>query len=349
MGSWSVYCGISNITINSGRRCVFLPLVKNKTSEYDEYIPSTLPIFGEYNDYGSLENIVEDFNTKIIEEAYGCSIGEFVDFLVDVRRNYDSEHSDWHGREHLKPLEDFKYMWIDGEVYDFLRNLHPIDYGRAGDFDIGNHNILEQLGFVLMGDSGVERYTKKYVYTKDDVVVELVSDGTWAHYQDNKGKFNQLVYSMGTLKELGVDVSKFESMEEQNAHRIFDIETKFNILGYVIGIRRDFFSTFKYYKMLCELKSEVIENDDKEFWEKQIHLAPVVRKYAELIGTSDELCDRLADLVTMKKNMYSGSYTWTPMIKYITPQCGEYNIHQLLLEGFAKINKVNTYEEDEGE
>jgi hypothetical protein len=346
MGSWSVYCGISNITISSGRRCVFLPLVKNKTSEYDEYIPATLPIFGEYNDYGSLENIVEDFNTKIIEEAYGCSIDEFVDFLVDVRRDYDSEYSDWEGKEHLKPLESFEYMWIDGEVYDFLRNLHPIDYGRAGDFDIGNPNLLGELGFVHMGESGIERYNQKYVYTKDDVVVELVSDGTWAHYQDNKGEFNQLVYHMGTLKELGVDVSKFENMEEQNAHRVFDIETKFINLGYVIGIRRDFFSSFKLFHMLNDITTEDV---DKGFWEKQLHLAPVIRKYGELIGTSDELCDRLADLVTIKKNMYSGSYTWTPMVWYITPQCGEYNIHQLLLEGFAKINKVNTYEEDEGE
>lgn len=346
MGSWSVYCGISNITISSGRRCVFLPLQKNKTTEYGGYIPATLPIFGEYNDYGSLENIVEDFNTKIIEEAYGCTIGEFVDFLVDVRRDYDSEYSDWEGKEHLKPLEGFEYMWIDGEVYDFLRNLHPINYDRAGDFDIGNPNLLEELGFVYMGDSGVERYTKKYVYTKDDVIVELVSDGTWAHYKDNKGKFNQLVYNMKTLKELGVDVAKFENMEEQNLHRIFDTETKFNILGYVVGISRSFFSSFKLYKMISDITTEVIE---KDFWEKQLHLDPVVRKYAELIGTSEELCDGLADLVTIKKNMYSGSYTWTPMVMYITPQCGEFNTHQLLLEGFAKINKAHTYEEEDDE
>lgn len=336
MGSWSVYCGISNITINSRRKCIFLPLVKNKSYEgYDKYIPATLPIFGEYDSYGSLENIVEDFNTKLIEDTYGCSIQEFVNFLVDGRREYGDKYSKWYEKEHLKPLENFNYMWIDGEVYNFLINLHPKSFDRAGHFEMGNPDILKLLGFTHVGESGVERYTEKYVYTKDDIVVELVSDGTWAHHKNDKGVFNQLVYHTGTLKELGVDVSKLENMEMQNLHRIFNTQKKFEELGYIIGIRRDFYSTVNHYrKFLLNMNVE-----DKDFWGKQTNLEPIIRKYAELIETSpDEVCDRLADLVTIRKNMNCGSYTWEPMKKYLTPQCGEYEDHQLILDGFAKIN-----------
>jgi hypothetical protein len=36
--------------------------------EYHRYSPATLPIFGKYNDYGGIEDIVIDDNTKLIEE-----------------------------------------------------------------------------------------------------------------------------------------------------------------------------------------------------------------------------------------------------------------------------------------
>lgn len=339
MGSWSVYCGISNITITSGRKCVFLPLQKNKSYEsYDKNIPATLPIFGEYNDYGSLENIVDDFNTKLIEETYGCSIQEFVDFIVDGRRDYGDKYSEWFEKEHLKPLEDFTYMWIDGEIYNFMSNLHPRTYDRVGDFDMGNSEILKELGFVYIGESGVERYNQKYLYTKDNISVELVSDGTWAHHKDNNGGFTQLVYSISTLKELGVDVSKFEGMEIQNIHRILSVKDKYEKLGYIIGIRRDFFINMKSFQKFVEGFSDKLTLEDKDFFKNQTLLNEITRKYAELIPSSEELCDRLADLVTIRKNMHFGSYTWSPYILFLTPQCGEFEGHQLILDGFSKIH-----------
>lgn len=51
MGSWSVYCGISRMSITSGDECVFLPLKKGY-GEYLPYYPATLPIYGTYDDYG---------------------------------------------------------------------------------------------------------------------------------------------------------------------------------------------------------------------------------------------------------------------------------------------------------
>jgi hypothetical protein len=47
MGSWSVYCGVSNISITDGNECVLLPLKKNDGYHgYLPYLPATLPIFG---------------------------------------------------------------------------------------------------------------------------------------------------------------------------------------------------------------------------------------------------------------------------------------------------------------
>ena len=85
MGSWSVYCDISNITINAGDRIGIVPLVKNEgqSSSYSTYLPAMLPIFGTYDDYGGIEDIEENANTKTIEKYFGVSIQEFVVYLVD--------------------------------------------------------------------------------------------------------------------------------------------------------------------------------------------------------------------------------------------------------------------------
>lgn len=46
--------------------------------------PVSFPIFGEYDDYGQLKNIVHDFNTDKIESRIGDSIENFLDTLYEV-------------------------------------------------------------------------------------------------------------------------------------------------------------------------------------------------------------------------------------------------------------------------
>jgi len=47
MGSWSVYCEISKITITSGKRMALIPLKKNTDHVgYSQWVPATLPIIG---------------------------------------------------------------------------------------------------------------------------------------------------------------------------------------------------------------------------------------------------------------------------------------------------------------
>lgn len=365
MGSWSVYCGISRITITSGRECVFLPLIENKTHQgYDKYIPATLPIFGEYDDYGGIENIVQDENVKLIEKTYNCSIEDFCAFLTDVRRDYDNDYSDWYGKEHLKPLEALKYMWIDREVWNFLVSYHPNGYGRTGDFDMGNPSFLKALGFEHIGKTKDERYSEHYRYTNGDTLVNIQTDGTWCHLLNNE---NSILYCLNDFKKLGVDTTKFDGKEEHNAFEIFDYKTRIQKLGYIIGIDRTYVNELEMEKLYVELDEDVrkqIEEKKKkrtdELKEKLIKqygdklndeqfdniFIPVTKRglsithvYAKLIKDNNFICSSLADMVTLKHNMYCASTSWEPYILFITPQCGEHAIHQKMLEVFAKINK----------
>jgi hypothetical protein len=95
MGHWSVSCGISNIAITSGQPVVLLPLKKSSGGDsYTSHLPATLPIFGNYDDYGGIEEIVEDVNTKLIESHFGVSVEDFCKFLVDGKFTYGRDEAE---------------------------------------------------------------------------------------------------------------------------------------------------------------------------------------------------------------------------------------------------------------
>ncbi|MEK6829724.1 MAG: hypothetical protein AABY15_06410 [Nanoarchaeota archaeon] len=118
MGSFNVACSISNISINCGTKIAFIPLLPSEMNEtignkynkfnlkpgyvflepsanwvsneggYQFYKPFSLPIFGEYNDYGGIENIEENITSKAITEYFGITIEEFVNCIGCGREDY---------------------------------------------------------------------------------------------------------------------------------------------------------------------------------------------------------------------------------------------------------------------
>lgn len=65
MGCWNETCGISQMPITRGERIVLFPLRKNNKKFYgggfsnstDMYTPISIPIKGEYNEYGGIVNV----------------------------------------------------------------------------------------------------------------------------------------------------------------------------------------------------------------------------------------------------------------------------------------------------
>ena len=90
MGSFDVACSVSRITINGGDPVAYFPLEKYKYC-YDPaapnnmliypwcyYVPVSLPIFGEYFDYGFIDEIEENASTKALEKHFKCTIKNIV-------------------------------------------------------------------------------------------------------------------------------------------------------------------------------------------------------------------------------------------------------------------------------
>lgn len=110
MGCWNGTCMLSNLPIISGEK-IKLVILKNGLSKKGDALsssafcypvglmsPAFLPIEGEYNDYGMIENIKEDWNSKLIIdtlkiwhskiEVEDKIIKDFVleDFLTGIER-----------------------------------------------------------------------------------------------------------------------------------------------------------------------------------------------------------------------------------------------------------------------
>ena len=161
MGSWSVSCGISNIAITAGNDCVILPLRKSIGLSYQSHQPVCLPIFGTYNDYGGMENIIYDDNTRLIEKHFGVSIEDFVEFLVDGKFYYNRSGAKEIGEKinDVDGIYEMKFMWINRKVYDYM---------VVGD-KLDSYDSLESdYGYIMGGSrwhsssSGAKKIYNKY-------------------------------------------------------------------------------------------------------------------------------------------------------------------------------------------
>lgn len=155
MGSYSVYCGLSNITIDGD--CLILPIKKRHKLSHN-YIPSLLPIFGNYADCGRIDDIEENENTKLLEDYFGVPINNLMFYFTERHRG--EGHVEFIEIEskikHLDELEEMEFMWIDKKVYDFFAKSCDCTYISAGylDCEIKIHKIYNK--FVDIYDKSLE-------------------------------------------------------------------------------------------------------------------------------------------------------------------------------------------------
>lgn len=354
MGSWSVSCGISNIAITAGNKCVLVPLRKNNQDYgYFEYIPAMLPIFGEYNDYGGIEKIEKNINTELIEKVTGVTIEEFCEFLVDGRHTYNrSEVKDIELKiQHIEVMKNLRFMWMDRQVYDFM-TTHKNSNGLTG--SMGFPFVLRHFGFerVKDADKNEGRYTK--AWERDGK--KVYSDGQWI--QSDKGKMiysiNAEYYTDGNLKFHFELTDEELSWHGKNLYHYYDDmneeEVKKHLFPVISG--RTTISTTKIdYEALIEKYKE----EGNEIMLDAVIQVQKARNtsmdvfHSEYYENIMDFKKELSSIGILYSNLYCMSGTFRPYELYLTPQCGEFRDHQILLEKFAEINKSYIKDEDDDE
>ena len=333
MGCWSVSCGISNIAITYGNDCVLLPLKKNTGNSEREYQAATLTIFGQYNDYGGIENIIEDDNTKLIEEHLGITKDEFATFLLDGKFTYERDESKkvklkLDESDKLKEVEEWRFMWIDRKVYDFMIINQTTDF-YLGYNDFGTKKMLELFGFEFISEKD-----NKQIWKKGDV--EMYSDSSTL-----KSKDGNLVYHFGhgdetsleTYFDVPEELNYLKNKTKRDTWRLMSPRKAKDELSFILANRYDFQSN-----MFMMLDDYVIRKKRGSKEEKNLHM----KYYADL----ETWGDRIAELCNVWENLHPMSAEFTPAKLYLTPQCGDYDTHQKMLDKFSEINQsyINKYD-----
>ena len=360
MGSWSVHCGISSLSITSGDKVVLLPLRVNDTHRgYLPYLPSTLPIFGTYDDYGGLEDIQEDANTKLIEEHFGITIQEFVIFFVDgvhtyERDEYQAVKVKLEANGMYGELKDWNFMFIDGEFYDFLSTKPSYE---TGNLEFGNPDILKLIGFEEAGPSGDSRYSTKYTYGDKTVCADGRSLSEYIFYWD-KDDSN---YSLSSHIDIPEDKQWIgKCMMVQLWSHLGDtkaLELLFGLMGgeRQLNTRESDLQTIEFFKKTLNEENDMGDDEKVKIGELVTQLekrisectfdgVSILEKY---MSDYSKYGDLASALNVFRHNMYCMSGYFKPNVLHMTPQCGEHSSHQEIIEGISKINKARCFDEDE--
>ena len=172
MGHFSHCCKVSGLPITSDTYAVLIVIKLNddlyNNSEKSirkfgttymcsnngvrlKFKPVWYPLFGCYDGYGGLIDIVEDDNTKALEEFYGLPIQDIVDVITSNRKDDKFDDNldiicDKRGnyKQRYKELLTYSGMWVHG---DFYKKVNENKLNDNYHISFGKPEFLNYIGF----------------------------------------------------------------------------------------------------------------------------------------------------------------------------------------------------------
>ena len=139
MGSFNIGCIASNISIGAGEDVVVFPMVSSiwdhGNDNYPSYSDDTLicsnsgphhfftpflfPFYAKYDDYGSVECVVRDTNTDVIEKYFECDIETFAKAITWKGKRDTKDYP-----EKLEYIRGLNACMVFADVYDAYTNQY---------------------------------------------------------------------------------------------------------------------------------------------------------------------------------------------------------------------------------
>lgn len=169
MGCFGINGCISKLPVVYQDKCFLMIGVSNKketqTSPFSFgtgflFAPIALPVFGQYNDYGCVDEIIRDKNVETIEEIFEADIDDIIDAIDIVMADRYSKDD-----KEKKLCENvLKKLNIDSKNYSLVFIIdHQFVYDAIANLDIDvGYNFEESL-----------KVSKEFPYTLEDYLKDF--------------------------------------------------------------------------------------------------------------------------------------------------------------------------------
>lgn len=220
MGSFNMTGGISHLPIHYGDEIVAIIGLYNKKTSYGQefcpgydFTPLFFPVTGEYNDYGSIENIKEDYNSNYIKEFFEIDdLEEFFGIIDDVAVD-----------RYMGTKQKKLFKKANNKIQDIIKNSFHYKFMK------NNHKAFDlHLGFMIDHKFIYDFLSNRKEHNDDlfDIDIEQSYDKTLKFNTiHKKEKINQIKYNLNdpdVFKKLEEIHNKLESNQKLNEE-----ETKF--------------------------------------------------------------------------------------------------------------------------
>ena len=173
----------ANIISNDGAKTFFHPL--------------TLPLFGNYDSYGRLDDIEEDENTRCIEKFFKMKIKDFAEAVAvgerfEMPKGWQKYNNKW--------LKNIAGMFVHRDIWDHMATETYDEFGKPNRaiYDDGDltDEVLSMVGFRFeKEDKSFDQRYNRLLTRKDMPEVQVWSDGTWIRTVI-KGKKYESIYDL---------------------------------------------------------------------------------------------------------------------------------------------------------
>lgn len=262
MGSFNLSCGISKLPIKRGDEVVFIAISSQKDYRDQKNIklPNTqmlihhndlydfalFPIIGRYDDYGSIEDIKINSNTRFLEKKYNKSIDEIMSTITNNHSVFNLSNI-WDMKiVEGNTIEDFKnlgFEFVNDSKTEMINKDFKIKLDLNSDkvivnyynesFKLENYHNLQEEVFekfeLILGIKDInEHYSLKHLYGMGGMFVnkEIYDKMVSVKYVEHEGlkdiQDGELSNGLLDMLEPLVNYVKKEQLNEKQEDDIYE-------------------------------------------------------------------------------------------------------------------------------
>lgn len=271
MGCWNQTCAVSNLPIMVGDEVVLLPLISSGNTEnvgttyYDTdcFAPLSMPIYGEYNDYGGVESVrtnvvneellkhlkffTENGNYKITEEdiskAYKRSVFKSLKYITsEICDLLPKTQMEWDGVEEFANTITYEPCFVE-----YRSKL-------SGDFE---YRIISYMMIHRdLYDAMVKNVSQRIPYDKDKCYRDL--------YRERIKKYIEKCRMKKRMRKEAIENA--ETKEQKDMAEVYDMMDNYPFNNHASNLRIcDNITPAIGYNFLIE---KLIEEDNNELMEE---------------------------------------------------------------------------------